>query len=113
NKKVMTLSPYWRNGELAQNASGEWYASESEIAEALKFSEELLSDSSVRVPPAVVIDIGIIEGRGWAVVEANPSWASGIYGCDPHEVLAVIARACLKTNRVSEEDQGWVVERRV
>ena len=112
DRKVRTLSPYWRNGELAQNASGEWYASESEITEALNFAEGLLSDSSVRVPPSVVIDIGIIEGRGWAVVEANPAWASGIYGCDPQEVLSVIARAFLKTNQVSEEDKGWVVERR-
>lgn len=46
------------------------------------------------VPRGVVIDVGWIEGRGLAVVESNPAWASGIYGCHPPDVLPVIAAAC-------------------
>jgi ATP-grasp domain, R2K clade family 2 len=37
-----------------------------------------------------VIDIGIIRDQDWAVVETNPVWASGIYGCDPTLVLEVL-----------------------
>jgi hypothetical protein len=53
-----------------------------------------ISEKDVVLPEAVVIDVGIIEGRGWAVLEANAAWCSGIYGCDPAEVLRVVERAC-------------------
>jgi hypothetical protein len=29
-------------------------------------------------------------GQQWAVIEANPAWASGIYDCDPVQVLHVL-----------------------
>jgi hypothetical protein len=41
-----------------------------------------------------VIDVGLIPGKGWAVVETNPAWASGLYGCDPVEALKVMEQAC-------------------
>jgi len=41
-----------------------------------------------------VIDIGVIPGKGWAVIETNQAWASGIYGCDPSSVLGVLEQAC-------------------
>jgi len=37
--------------------------------------------------PGCVIDIGVIHDKGWAVIETNPIWASGIYHCDPSSVL--------------------------
>jgi|SRR6185436_5320191 len=37
--------------------------------------------------PNCVIDIGIIHNKGWAVIETNPIWASGIYGCDPYKII--------------------------
>lgn len=40
-----------------------------------------------------VIDVGIIPGKGWAVIETNPAWASGLYGCDPMEALQVMEQA--------------------
>jgi hypothetical protein len=43
----------------------------------------------------VVLDVGIIRGEGWAVVEANAPWGSGVYGCDPDQVLRVVQRACM------------------
>jgi hypothetical protein len=42
-----------------------------------------------------VIDLGYIEDRGWAVIEANESWFSGVYGCDPFAVLETIDGAVL------------------
>ncbi|HNB74240.1 MAG TPA: hypothetical protein PLS70_24185 [Acidobacteriota bacterium] len=41
----------------------------------------------------MVIDVGVISGKGWAVVEANAAFGSGIYGCDPAQVLPVLAEA--------------------
>jgi len=40
-----------------------------------------------------VIDAGLINGKDWAVIESNPVWASGLYGCDPAEVLLTMEKA--------------------
>ena len=50
----------------------------------------MLSDARVDLPRATVIDVGTIAGRGWAVVEQNAAWGSGLYGCDPEQVLEVL-----------------------
>ncbi len=60
------------------------------------------------MPPAVVLDVGHLQGRGWAVVEANAAWGSGIYGCEPASVLRVVERACVHRTRIGEEDRKWV-----
>lgn len=43
-----------------------------------------------------VIDVGRIPGKGWAVIESNQCWASGLYGCDPGRALKVMELACVK-----------------
>lgn len=43
-----------------------------------------------------VIDIGRIPGVGWSIIETNPCWASGLYGCDPTSALLVMAKAVEK-----------------
>jgi hypothetical protein len=40
--------------------------------------------------------VGVIASRGWAVVEQNAAWGSGIYGCDPAAVLAVLRHAATR-----------------
>jgi len=92
-RKVVTLSPYWRNGTLAKAEDGSWPATEEELGAAQDFCERVLADVSVEVPDAVVIDVGIIAGHGWAVIESNAAFSSGIYGCDPEKVLGVLRRA--------------------
>ena len=47
-------------------------------------------------PQAVVLDVGQIVDRGWAVVEANGAWGSAIYGCNPDAVLDVIRHATVQ-----------------
>jgi ATP-grasp domain, R2K clade family 2 len=111
DRKVLTLSPYLRRRELAQTSDGNWPATNVETDEASAFSQNILADSSIRLPPAVALDVGIIENRGWAVVEANAPWGSGIYGCDPNEVLRVVERACIRADKLSSEDREWVIER--
>jgi hypothetical protein len=108
-REVVTLSPYLRQGELAQSPDGNWDDTRTELART--FAQQVLSDEAVALPPAVVMDVGIIEGRGWAVVEANAAWGSGIYGCDPAAVLRVVRRACLPQDQVPANDRRWVVER--
>jgi hypothetical protein len=111
HRQVMTLSVYSRNGDLAQSPEGDWPASQLETATAFDFATRVISDSTICLPPSVVVDVGLIPDRGWAVVEANASWASGIYGCDPARVLQVLSAAFRPTSDLSQADSIWVPPR--
>jgi hypothetical protein len=91
DREVRAVSVYLRNGEL-QRACG-FPQSDSEVAEAREFVTQVFADERVEAPRATVLDVGVIEGRGWAVVEQNGAWAAGIYGCDPVEVLKALRYA--------------------
>jgi hypothetical protein len=94
NRIVVTLSPYWREGRLAKAEDGTWPATQVELKAAQDFCELALADASMEVPEVVVVDVGIVDNHGWAVVESNAAFASGIYGCDPERVLPLLLRAC-------------------
>ncbi|MFD0683856.1 ATP-grasp domain-containing protein [Actinomadura fibrosa] len=104
---VVAMSPYLRDGELALTDEGVWATADGEAEAAREYAETLIAE--VEVPPAIVLDVGFVRGRGWAVVEANAAWGAGLYGCDPRAVLDVLARGCVR--RISDEDRPWVVEK--
>ncbi|MEK8019943.1 MAG: ATP-grasp domain-containing protein [Candidatus Parabeggiatoa sp.] len=104
-----TISIYARNENLAQTSDGSWPASELEMNAAKTFLTSLLSE--VPLPPSVVIDIGIIADQGWAVIETNPSWSSGIYGCDAKAVLRTITRGCQPLTNLPFQDKKWIIKR--
>jgi hypothetical protein len=94
--EVRTMSAYLRSpGTVVLN--DEWGMTDEERAAASEFLAAVLAHdgaaSGPGLPPACVVDVGLIRGRGWAVVEANPCWASGLYGCDPREALHTVRRA--------------------
>ena len=91
DRRVRTFSVYLRNGELQREAG--FPHSEVEEAELLAFMTRVLADERIDLPRATVLDAGIIDGRGWAVVEQNAAWGSGIYGCDAEQVLEVLRYA--------------------
>ncbi len=96
---VVTASPYLRDGAIARAEDGTWPAPSDEERAALAFAATVLDDTEAGVAAAVVIDVGRIAGSGWAVVEANSAWGSGIYGCDPAAILPVLRRACSTADR--------------
>jgi hypothetical protein len=108
---VTTLTPYARAGRWVRARDGRWVIPEAEAQKVLRFCRTLASDRAVRWPPAFTLDVGVIADRGWAVVEANPVWSSGLYGCEPAAVLPVLRRACLRRDDLTEEDWRWVVNR--
>lgn len=110
-KRVAAMSIYSRDGDLVEVENGNWPSSASESQDALDFANLMLQDARVTFPPAGVVDVGVIEDRGWAVVEANACWGAGIYGCDPRSVLRSLARACMKKAALTEADRQWVVSR--
>jgi hypothetical protein len=59
------------------------------------------------LPPAFVVDIGVLEDGRWAVVEFNPAWCSGILGANVEAVLNVIQQAAVSAKLASPEDRQW------
>lgn len=107
-RAVAAMSAYLREGTLVEAEDGSWPASAEETTEAEHFIYSVLVDHAVPLPPAVVVDIGRIAGRGWAIIEANAAWGSGLYGCDPDHVLAVLSRASRKEDAVTANERTWV-----
>ena len=64
-----------------------------------------------QLPPAFVVDVGLIEYRGWAVVEFNPAWCAGLLAADPRAILPILIRATQSAERLSEADERSVVRR--
>lgn len=95
--EVVTLSPYFRNGELAK--ATDYQMSDDESDQATRIAEDVLRLPDLDMPRSVVVDVGRISGEGWAVVEANAAWGSGIYGCDPNAVLDVIRHATVQAEK--------------
>jgi hypothetical protein len=91
NRVLKTFSIYLRNGVL--QAENDFAHTDTEELEVRDFVTTLLADERVKIPSAAVIDIGVIQGRGWAVVEQNAAWGAGLYGCDPVQVLEVLQHA--------------------
>lgn len=104
--EVVTMSPYLLDGELALTEDGHWQAPDSDVHEARQYATQVLDE--VPVPPATVLDVGRIRDRGWAVVEANAAWGAGLYGCDPEQVLRVLARSCVRQGEMTAADRDWV-----
>jgi hypothetical protein len=111
DRQFFTISAYKRYRELLESELNPWYADADESRAAISFIQTILMDRRILIPPSLVIDIGLMEGNGWAVIEANPAWASGIYGCDPLEVLYTIARGCRPSLGLTIDDSIWVIQR--
>lgn len=92
DRAVRTWSPYWLDGAIARRGD-EWVVDPGAAKATLALVDRLLADPAVDLPPAVVLDAGVIRGRGAAVVEANAAASSGIYGCNPLAVLGVLRAA--------------------
>jgi hypothetical protein len=112
DRRCLTLSPYARHSALAQAHDGSWPAAPEEDGAARQFATDLLSVADLDMPPAFALDIGMLADGNWAVVEANPCWGAGIYGCDPGHVLQTLRRACVAQEGAGPECLRWVNTRR-
>jgi hypothetical protein len=94
NRSLHTYSIYSRDGELQRAA--EFASTPEEDSELKAFVARLLAEPRVDLPRATVVDVGTIEGAGWACVEQNAAWGAGIYGCSPSAVLEVLRVASVR-----------------
>lgn len=95
NSQVLTGCTYLDEGQLV----GIDNRYEDDLGDAQKFCQTVVDYfGSVNA----VIDVGVIKDRGLAVVETNPIWASGIYRCDPIEVLKAMEGSVKYDDRVGD-----------
>ncbi len=111
DREVQTYSLYAKDGELIEFPDGYDPGSDPDGKEALRFISTVLRDSRVYFPPAVVFDVGRLSTGSWAVIECNPAWGSGIYGCDPARILPVLKRACVPAEEFHRHDPAGFVDR--
>lgn len=99
DRAVSTASAYYKASGLRFNATkggASWLAN-------------VLKDPRVEVPSAVVIDVGLVHGKGWVVIEANQAYASGVYDeADGKALLPVILRASGPRSSVRPEDEKYI-----
>lgn len=93
NGEIKTFSSYWRNDVYDINP-----LAETEQQELFAFFSRFMERYAETLPKAIVLDFGIIKGKGWALIEANPAWCSGLYACDAETALEVIVESCIKNN---------------
>lgn len=91
NNEIKTCSSYWRNDTFDTNP-----LSEKEQKDMFAFFDAFIQKYTSSLPTAIVLDFGIIKGKGWALIEANPAWCSGLYACDAEKALEVIVKSCIK-----------------
>lgn len=75
------------------------YRGSRPLDEARDFLAGFLIDNCFSMP--CVVDLLYIRGRGWAILEFNPCWASEIFSCDSGLALACIRRSVLMDSDVA------------
>jgi hypothetical protein len=86
-------------------STGSIYVSDSEFvgdkeidsnlnSNLLVFANKVVISLKGSMPTSYVLDIGQLDSGDYAVIEFNPTWASGFYGSDPSKVLFCIQSSC-------------------
>ncbi|KFF26824.1 ATP-grasp domain-containing protein [Chryseobacterium vrystaatense] len=91
NNDIKTYSSYWRNDTFDTSP-----LSEEEQNGMFSFFDSFMKQNASTLPESIVLDFGIIKEKGWALIEANPAWCSGLYACDAEKALEVIVGSCVK-----------------
>jgi hypothetical protein len=91
DRQPRAISIYLRHGELQREQ--DFVARADELGEAEAMLREVCADPEVELPRAAVLDVGVIAGRGRAVVEQNTASGAGTHGYEPTAVLEVLRHA--------------------
>jgi ATP-grasp domain, R2K clade family 2 len=87
DRQVLTGSIYLLANEIPQVPIGYEGEGDPLWKDAIGFARQVVSQTKLELSRSVVLDVGLVKSGNWAVIEFNPVWASGIYGCDPLQVI--------------------------
>ncbi len=88
----VTWSPYLIDGIVYSTGMESPHTSS-----AVDFSRVVAKEMKEDFPPVCSLDVGLTDS-GWVVIEANPAWSSGLYGCDPYTVVDALDSASSEVN---------------
>jgi hypothetical protein len=108
--RLVASSPYLRFGRPAWRPFNAREGTVPLPEGAHEVCRRLLSTADLPLPPGFVVDVGLIQDRGWAVVEYNPAWCSSLVGCDPTAVLPVLERATRDLRQLRPADRPWIMQ---
>lgn len=96
---IMTGSVYMQDGSTFYDG-----AQDDRYAEAFLFASQfLVYGDKKKHPESFVLDVGFDRLKDeWLVIEANPTWSSGFYGCKIEEVVHAIHRSCNPSDRCTD-----------
>lgn len=98
DEEILTGSPYLIDGEVYHNTMKSRY-----YEDAQNFAYYALNQLKENRPKTFTLDIGRNEVTSeWLVIEANPTWSSGIYGANPKLVLDALSLAS------NEDNEEWL-----
>lgn len=94
NGEIMAGSPYFVDSIVYKAGMTSPFSEE-----AKSFALDALQELKDNQPPAFTLDVAKNERTGeWLIVEANPAWSSGLYGCNHAAVMNVLDVACHSTD---------------
>lgn len=98
NGEVMAGSPYFVDSIVYTADMTSPFSDEAKL-----FALDAIHELKDNQPPAYTLDVARNERTGeWLIVEANPAWSSGLYGCNHAAVMDVLDIACHAT------DERWL-----
>lgn len=112
DRTIQTFSLYCRDGAVVEHSTDYDPEADPQGLAAAAFARTVLENDTIYFPPAVVLDVGLLSSGKWAVIECNPAWGSGIYGCDPTRILPVLQRACVPEENAAAHDPRSFIDRR-
>ena len=67
------------------------YEGKADDAEPREMAAQVAAE--VALPSTCVVDLALVQDRGWALLEFNPTWGAGLNGCAPEAVAECLVFA--------------------
>jgi hypothetical protein len=101
NRQVISSCCYWLHTKQMQNLNqaAELNLSknyDNKFHDVVNFVNKMLKDDRVECVNSCTIDVGRFDKDRYTIIEENPIYASGIYGCDPVAMLDAIKSSCIR-----------------
>lgn len=88
--KIIDIVGYFNRGRMFQQRDGRWKCSKQQLNNINKFVQKFCQSHVKICPETFVLDVGYIEKKGLAIVEANPIYCCALYGAKPENILPLL-----------------------